>query len=201
MKGAPKTLTEIRNQSVKRLLRSFNAADEHSKHVSDICLRLFDMLEEVHQLAFPTRNLLYHSGLLHDIGLSQGQAKHHKKTCAIVLGTPLEGFSDRERNIVANVARYHRRALPKTKHKRFGALREEDQQVVRKLAALLRIADALDSGSHGTLSSFSCEISPEEVTLIICGEDLKEKKASVEKKKDLFEDVFERKIKVRLGDQ
>ena len=84
------------------------------------------------------------AALLHDIGWADGQRGHHKNSMRRILREEELPLNDRERMIVALVARYHRRALPKEKHPLFRDLDPRDRQVVRKLACLLRIADGLD---------------------------------------------------------
>ncbi len=116
----------------------------HALQVCETALALFDQTMELHALGPRERVLLEAAALLHDTGYRIGVQRHHKHSRDVILGLELPGFSDEERTVVACIARYHRKADPKPEHTLFGALSETDQEIVRRLAALLRIADGLD---------------------------------------------------------
>jgi exopolyphosphatase/guanosine-5'-triphosphate,3'-diphosphate pyrophosphatase len=120
--------------------------EEHSRQDARLALRLFDQLSSLHDLDERHRDLLYFAALLHDIGYVEGYWGHHKTAYRLILGSDLPGVTACERRIVANVARYHRGARPKLKHEGFAALDPEDQEAVRQLGAILRLADGLDRG-------------------------------------------------------
>ena len=110
--------------------------------------RLFDAAKSLHGLGPAARELLVCGALVHDVGITVSFQSHHKRSRDIVLGADLSAFTDRQRNIIASLARYHRKALPSPEHTLFAELRPADQSLVTKLAALLRIADGLDR-EHG----------------------------------------------------
>jgi exopolyphosphatase/guanosine-5'-triphosphate,3'-diphosphate pyrophosphatase len=90
------------------------------------------------------RGVLEAAGVLHDIGYLVNHSSHHKHSYYIIANGELDGFSPRERELIANVARYHRRSHPKTGHQSYKALDSHDRKIVRRLAGILRVADGLD---------------------------------------------------------
>jgi exopolyphosphatase/guanosine-5'-triphosphate,3'-diphosphate pyrophosphatase len=84
--------------------------------------------------------------MLHDVGAFISYNRHHKHSYYLLYHADLPGFTDRERELIATVARYHRRSVPKDRHEVFQLLTAEERLVVRRLAAILRVADGLDRG-------------------------------------------------------
>jgi exopolyphosphatase/guanosine-5'-triphosphate,3'-diphosphate pyrophosphatase len=121
----------------------FDAA--HGRHVARLAARLFDVLVAEHGLGRRERLLLQVSALLHDIGIYISLRSHHKHSQYILAASQIFGLSDEETAIIANVARYHRRGMPQRSHLPYVALDRQDRLVVDKLAALLRVANALDA--------------------------------------------------------
>jgi putative phosphoesterase len=156
---------EQRLKAVLALAERCDYEKEHTHHVTDLALRLFDELRPLHQLGLEDRFWLRYGALLHDIGWVKGQKKHHKTALRLIL-KKLDGpFDDRERHFIGSIARYHRRALPKAKHDHFAALSPVDQYRVTVLAALLRVADGLDRTHNNVVQDLSCRISPQQITI------------------------------------
>jgi len=124
--------------------RSYDFEERHSQQDARLAVRLFDMTADLHRLDDECRNLLYCAGLLHDIGYVEGYEAHHKTAYKLIMQAELPGLSEREKRIVANVARYHRGAQPKLEHQGYGGLDADDREAVEKLGAILRLADGLD---------------------------------------------------------
>ena len=163
----------------------------HPRHVSLLAERIYDVTAQLHLLGPRERKLLVLAGLLHDIGWSGGRQKHHKRSQALILANPPPGLADRETAIVANVARYHRRALPSMSHDRFAALSPPDRDVVSKLAAILRVADGLDVSHSGCILVESCRVEPGEVVFALADAgDCDLEIAAASKKSDLFAQVY-----------
>ena len=118
---------------------------EHGHHVANLCARLFDELSEEHGLGDRERLLLKVAGLLHDVGVYVSLRAHHKHSQYILAESQIFGLSSDETAIVSNIARYHRRGMPQRSHVPYVALDRQDRLVVNKLAAILRIANALDA--------------------------------------------------------
>jgi len=122
----------------------------HTEQVTRLALDLFDKLADLHGLGARGRFLLNCAALLHDIGWCEGGKAHHKTAMRLILADTTIDLDERERAIVACVARYHRGAMPRERHKRFAALDDGDQRTVWLLAGMLRVADGLDY-THGSL--------------------------------------------------
>jgi exopolyphosphatase/guanosine-5'-triphosphate,3'-diphosphate pyrophosphatase len=120
--------------------------EPHAEQVAQLSLSLFDQLRPVHRLGAEERALLHAAALLHDVGTFVSYNRHHKHGYYLLFYADLPGFTDRERELIATIARYHRRSVPKDRHEVFQLLTPAERIVVRKLAAILRVADGLDRG-------------------------------------------------------
>jgi len=143
--GGVHHLSNIRRDSVIRFADAFEEDRSHVEHATDLALQLFDDLKEVHGYSVFERNLLEAAGLLHNVGLFVSHASHHKHSYYIIRNSDrLAGFTNHEIELIAQVARYHRRSGPKPTHDAFMRLDPADQTRVRMLAGVLRVAIALD---------------------------------------------------------
>jgi exopolyphosphatase/guanosine-5'-triphosphate,3'-diphosphate pyrophosphatase len=116
----------------------------HAHIVASYCLELFDVLQKLHGLGERERVLLEIAAILHDVGYFINISRHHKHSYYIIAESDIAGLSPRDLMIIANIARYHRKAFPKEQHENFSVLPDKEKEVILKLAAILRIADALD---------------------------------------------------------
>lgn len=146
--GMPLPYVEAQEKAMREGIRAFGRRcqyrEDHADHVTTLALSLFDQLHGIHKLGPEKRTLLYAAGMLHDVGLFVSYNKHHKHSAYLIQNAELPGFTESEKDIIAQVARYHRKNHPKPKHEGYVALAAADQEVVRKLAGMLRLADALD---------------------------------------------------------
>jgi len=143
-------------RAVKRFARACGFEAAHASHVTRLALRVFDELAAQSGSLRPRKSgwgtsfdardrlLLEAASLLHDVGYLVNYAAHHKHSYHLIVHADLPGFTSREVQVIANVARYHRAAEPKLGHRNFAALTRDDQQRVRALAGVLRLADGLD---------------------------------------------------------
>jgi len=90
------------------------------------------------------RTILEAAGVLHDVGIMVEYRRHHKHSATIVRHADLAHWSDRDREVLAQACRYHRRSEPSERHEEFGALGATERGLVQRIAAVLRIADGLD---------------------------------------------------------
>jgi len=181
-------------RAVLRVAESYDYEEEHTHHVTHLTLRLFDELRTLHRFGLEERFWLRCGALLHDIGWIEGRKGHHKTSRNLILGAGLP-FDKREQLIIASIARYHRRALPKDKHDHFAALSPVDQYRVTILAAILRVADGLDRTHRNVVEDLACEISPQRIT-IRCDVrmyPIPEREQAL-RKGDLFEHAFDREL-------
>jgi exopolyphosphatase / guanosine-5'-triphosphate,3'-diphosphate pyrophosphatase len=146
--GAAAAAAADRNDAAAALGRRFGYDERHARQVARLALALFDGLATLHALPASARGLLEAAALLHDVGHAVSANRHHKHTYYLVLNADIPGFSDAERRLVALVARYHRRSAPERAREDLKDLSPADFRTVRRLVAILRIADALDRSHH-----------------------------------------------------
>jgi exopolyphosphatase/guanosine-5'-triphosphate,3'-diphosphate pyrophosphatase len=132
---------------------------DHAEHVTRLALSIHDQIVR----ALPDlpksvsgaagRDVLHAAAILHDVGYFINYHRHHKHSYHLILHSELPGFHQRELELIANVARYHRRGHPKRSHPGFERLSAEERLIVRHLAAILRVADGLDRAHAGNVTS------------------------------------------------
>lgn len=143
--GSLHHLSNLRRTGVDRLAEVMDEDREHSSHVARLALDLFDATAELHGLGDDAREYLEAAALLCNIGLFVSHAGHHRHSYYLIRNSELlTGFTDREIELVAQIARYHRKGSPRAGHPDFAALPRPDQDLVRASAGLLRIAIGLD---------------------------------------------------------
>lgn len=173
------------------LCRRYNADVYHGTYVADLCLRIFDTMQREHRLSAHHRLLLHVAGIVHEIGQYVNQSGHHKHGQYLVEHSEIFGLDHDDRQIVGNVVRYHRKALPSKAHPAYMALNREQRLVVSKLSAILRVADALDRGHARRLDDLKIEKTETELVLHGGVEgDLGIERFSLASKGVLFEQVF-----------
>ena len=132
---------------------------------------------------------------MHDIGLHISASSHHKHSEYLINASEIFGVRPADKALVACIARYHRRALPQTTHLTYLSLSRQERATVSKLAALLRIADALDRSHTQRLRIAGLELRPDEVVLTVdTDDDLALERPALRAKADLFREIFGREV-------
>ena len=190
-----------RRRQVLELAQRAPALWAHAQQVARLSTRLFDLTAPVHNLGPREREWLEAAALLHDVGYSIHFERHHKHSLYLISTAGLDAFDPREIEIVAHVARYHRGALPKARHASFAALRPWQQETVRRLAALLRIANALDRTHAARVVELhaALERGKRAVIEVLSPYDVGLELTAARHVADLFERVFRRKVDFRQG--
>lgn len=142
----PKQRGSVRRSSVLALADRSAVDRSHAAHVARLALRIFDQTDELHRFRTGERELLEYAALLHEVGMHVSYPGHHKHSYYLISHAGLRGFTTDQVAIVANVARYYRKAAPDESDDNFAQLSSWQQDTVRKLVAILRVADALDRG-------------------------------------------------------
>ena len=142
-------LHNLRRSSVLHLAEIYHYEKKHAHHVNDLALQLFDQTKYLHKLNGQAREYLEAAAILHEVGSFVSHTQHHRHSYYLIRNAELFGYTENEKEIIANVARYHRKSHPKIKHEGYNLLSNEDKILVSKLAAFLRIADGLDR-SHAS---------------------------------------------------
>lgn len=170
----------------------------HMEQVARLSAMLFEVFEGLHGLGPWEGELLCCAALLHDVGISISFQGHHKHSRKLILASQLPALTAAERETVAAIARYHRKAAPSKKHKAYRAMVPEQRELVRRLAAILRLADGLDRGHENAVSKVAASVMGPIWTVGIYGRgDLAYAAASAARKAGLFEEVYG--VKVRWG--
>jgi exopolyphosphatase/guanosine-5'-triphosphate,3'-diphosphate pyrophosphatase len=139
------------------------------------------------------------AAILHDTGYFISYDSHHKHSYHLIRHADLFGFTPRERELIANVARYHRKSLPKKKHEAFGRLLSNDRLLVSRLAGILRLADGLDRRRNSSVKKLQCVLSDTIFEVKLLGEeDLSVELFGGKTKGDLFESSFERRLVIKV---
>ena len=150
-------LADLRYQSVRHLADLVPDERPHAEHSARLALSLYDACRDLHGLDEAYREYLEAAALLANVGLFVSHSRHHLHSYYVIRNSEhLTGFTEREIEVIAQVARYHRKSAPKAKHEPFAALSAKDQDAVRKLAAILRVAMALDRTYAGVVRGLTC---------------------------------------------
>lgn len=186
--------------SVLEFARSCHHDEVHALHVARLALDIFAAVATTFVLGEKERQMLEAAALLHDVGYFISYSGHHKHTYHLVRHADLFGFTPREREIIAHVARYHRKSLPKKKHEMFARLSSQDQLLVKRLGGILRLSDGLDRRRNSLISDIDCSLSPYTFMVRLnAGEDVSVELFGGKAKGDLFEEAFDRKLLLVQG--
>lgn len=184
--------------SVHEIGRKYHFDEAHAECVMENALALFHAMRDEHRLGTRYEMILRVAGLLHDIGTFISTSSHHKHSRYLMQNSEIFGLSDRSIQMAALVARYHRRATPKPSHLDYANLTREERLAVNKLAAMLRVADALDRSHTQALHRIHVRLKPGQVLVepSRTGEFAIEKRALTGKGK-MFEQVYGRTVVLR----
>jgi len=193
-------LPDPRRRSVIDLARRSDWHKTHSEQVAQICMKLFDELRPLHNMSAAERELIEYGALLHDIGWHIGRDGHHKHSMYLILHGDLKNFSDDEIKVIANIARYHRKATPKAKHDSYAQLPGRLRRVVDVGAALLRLSDGLDRSHSSVIQDIRCRIDNKRVKCTLTARSDAELEIwGARRKREWFEKIFGRSISFELA--
>jgi exopolyphosphatase/guanosine-5'-triphosphate,3'-diphosphate pyrophosphatase len=168
-KGDENHLDNLRYSSVMHIADNFRI--EKMLHVTGLALKIFDLTKKLHKLNRTEREYLEAAAILHEAGVFVAHSQHHRHSYYLIRNAEMLGFTENEKEIIANIARYHRKSHPKAKHPDYAKLNPEDQQSVSRLAAILRVADGLDRSHTSSITNIECKIEEKDVTFFIEGRD------------------------------
>ncbi len=191
---AERDIPDVRRRNVIGLARRCHAPEAHSLHVADLALGLFDQTKQEHRLGQQERTWLEYAAILHDVGYLINPRQHHKHAYYLIKNSDLGGLTAEEIDVVANIARYHRRALPSMKHEALACLTPRLQRVVKILASLLRIADGLDRTHFSLVQALSVKFGKQITIEVQLTGDAEMELWAAKSRADLFEQVFRRRV-------
>jgi exopolyphosphatase/guanosine-5'-triphosphate,3'-diphosphate pyrophosphatase len=184
--------------SAAALMEKYRCDAAHGRQVAALAVRLFDQFQAEHGLGPRERLLLEVAGLLHDVGIFINLRGHHKHAQYILSVTDLFGLTREDMAVIGNVARYHRRATPQRSHLSYVALDSDTRVVVNKLAALLRLANALDADHLQKVRDVRAVEEEAGWVLEVEGSaDLTMERLATLSRADLFTEVFGRRVSFR----
>jgi exopolyphosphatase / guanosine-5'-triphosphate,3'-diphosphate pyrophosphatase len=193
-------LHDLRRRSVVRLAEMMDEEPAHSAHVARLALALFDATADLHGLGDDARELLEAAALLANVGLFVSHSKHHKHTYYVIRNSDhLSGFNDHEIEMIALVARYHRKSAPTAKHPEFAALRSGDQETVRTLAGILRVAIGLDRTHGARVQGVDAHVHRRTLVVEVeaaPGADISLELYTANERRELLEAVLDRRVSV-----
>ena len=185
-------------RSAVDLGRRLGFDEKHAEHVAHLSQLLFQALQEEHSLDTQYERILYLAAVLHEIGLFINYRGYHKHTQYLISNSELFGLGEREVLLISLVARYHRRASPKPTHVGYTSLDRENRLAVAKLAAILRIADALDRSRSQRIRGIHCECTPGQLVISIPNvDDLSLERLAIKQSGTLFDEVYGMKVLLR----
>lgn len=174
--------------------------ERHGTQVADLSVRLFRELQRDHQLGPRHERILHIAALIHEVGLFINSRSHHKHSMYIILNSDLFGLSRRDMQLIALVARYHRRATPQPYHLGYANLDRDDRMIVSKLSAILRVADALDRNHMQQVREISFARGHGEITLYVHDvQDLTLERVAMKEKGNMFEEVYGMKLNLEVA--
>jgi exopolyphosphatase/guanosine-5'-triphosphate,3'-diphosphate pyrophosphatase len=173
------------------LAERYHSDPRHGDHVMKLCRHLFTHLQPLHQMGDHEALLLQCAAILHEVGSYISPRSHHKHSQYIILNSEIFGLDRLDITIVALVARYHRHSTPRPDHPHYADLSADDRVRVCKLAALLRVADALERTHHQRVQQIGVHIQGDKLVLKLNGiSDAAVEKLAMQSKADLFTQTF-----------
>ena len=190
---------DLRRRGVMELARRCQFREEHATHVARLALSIFHQTRRLHGMPKGDAELLEFAALLHDIGFHVAAHRHHRHTEYLIQSHEMSGFSREEVNILALVARYHRKAEPTKGHDAFAALSKGDRRRVRHLAAILRVADALDRTQARLVRSVRCVVTEKTIEMRLDADGDPELELwAARRKGDLLEELTTHKLRLTV---
>ena len=192
-------LSNLRFQTIRHICKLYRVEPKHSQYVKNISVQIFDALQSLHKLTEFEREILEAASLLHDVGYHISHDGHHKHSYYIISNCIMPGFTMNESEMIANIARYHRKSLPKIKHLNFQVLNPRQQEIVKVLAGILRIAEGIDRRQMQYVSEISCVLKQNILTIYLKSIseniDIDIEFWGAERRKELLENSTKIKIK------
>lgn len=195
----------VRQRSVLNNAHKYRVDLEYGQRVAAFALSIFDQTQGIlHEWGSEERELLWAAAILHNCGVYINHSAHHKHSYYLIRNGELLGFTETEVELIANLARYHRKSKPKKKHDPYSNLSKVNRQFIKQVSAILRLAVALDRRHIGAIASVECQYYPhhKELNLLLtplqADDDCALELWSLEYKKEVFQDEYGVKIVASL---
>ena len=188
-------------QSAIRVGKRYKFNEAHATHVAHLACSLFDQLAPLHNLPLRFRLILEVAALLHEIGYFVNAKSRHKHSAYLISNSEFFGIGTNDLALITQVARYHRGRSPQPRHDNYAKLDRFGRVAVSKLAAILRIAKALDSNYQQRIKKIVCVDKPANVELTTPDvEEISMEQLEVRQVGQLFADIFGKEILFETAD-
>ncbi len=189
----------LRRKAALALIDRSNCDKRHARHVAKLALRIFDQTRMLHALPDESRELLEHAALLHETGMQVSDRGYHKHTYYLIRHADLRGFTEEQVILVANVARYHRKSPPADDHPNLEELTPAQRGDVEKLAAILRIAEALDRSHKQSVRDVAVRFNGNVRFSVRTRSDAAVEIAAAMKRSKYFSSLFETRVRIEAS--
>ncbi|WPF89771.1 Ppx/GppA phosphatase family protein [Cyanobacterium aponinum AL20118] len=196
---------EVRPRNIYKIAHKYQVDLAHAERIAQFALNIFDSMKgQLHSWGDLEREYLWSATILHNCGLYISHSAHHKHSYYLIRNAELLGFSEIEIELIAQIARYHRKSKPKRKHESYASLSDNHRKMVKQLSAILRLAIALDRRQIGAIKDLECRYDEEYKQLhlhlhpTIVGDDCALELWNLEYKKPIFEQEYGVKVLVTL---
>jgi exopolyphosphatase/guanosine-5'-triphosphate,3'-diphosphate pyrophosphatase len=190
-------LTRDQRKEVEQMARRYGVSLHHARAVATMAHELFTAMQPLHQLPRQYGRLLEAAAFLHDVGHYVSDFSHHKHSYYLVANSDMPGFTNREREVIANLCRYHRKSMPAPVHGNFQALNAEERRALVYLVPLLRLADNLDVSGDQRVESMECRLRDGQVAVQLrSGRDIDLEQWAAERVTDVFRQVYDRPLAI-----
>ncbi|MBK1790388.1 HD domain-containing protein [Persicirhabdus sediminis] len=182
---------QVVRQSAISIASRYKIDLNHAKLVESLSTTIFDKLAPLHNLGAKERLLLSTAAILHETGNLISASSHHKHSYYIIRHSEIFGLSSKDIEIAGLIARYHRHSMPKPSHEGYKELSRENRMLVSKLAAILRVADALDRTHAQRIQDIDIKLSNQRMRISITTQrDIAIEQLALKEKADLFRDIY-----------
>jgi exopolyphosphatase / guanosine-5'-triphosphate,3'-diphosphate pyrophosphatase len=190
---------EVKSRNVLKIAQKYHVDLAYSERVAKFAVSIFDQLQgKLHSWDEASREILWSAAILHNSGVYISHSSHHKHSYYLIRNAELLGFTELELELIANIARYHRKTKPKKKHEAYQKLPHKQYQLmVRQLSAILRLAVALDRRNKGAIAQLICQYDPNHRSLELqinpseVGDNCALELWNLSYKKEAFEEEFD----------
>lgn len=196
---------EVRSRNVYKIAHKYQVDLPHAERIADFALNIFDRTRhQLHSWGELEREYLWSATILHNSGLYISHSSHHKHSYYLIRNAELLGFSEIEIELIAQIARYHRKSKPKRKHETYACLSDNHRKIIKQLSAILRLAIALDRRQIGAIKELECQYDSEyrqlhlHLTPAQPDDDCSLELWNLDYKKPIFEQEFQVKVLTTL---
>jgi exopolyphosphatase/guanosine-5'-triphosphate,3'-diphosphate pyrophosphatase len=190
-------LSRDQRREVEQMARRYGVSLDHGRAVAAMVREMFAATHPLHQLPQPYGRLLEAAAYLHDVGHYVSDSGHHKHSYYLVANSDMPGFTNREREMIANLCRYHRKSMPAPVHSNYQALNAEEKRALVYLIPLLRLADNLDVSGEQRIQAMECRLRDGHVALQLRStRDIDLEQWAAERVTDVFRQVYERPLAI-----